>query len=216
MRSAGKSLPPPFVQQPKAAFSPRGAMGRHLSVPFLSAALLLAGCHGSESPTEPAATTVVVRVSGENHFLSPIGLQQILMGGGKGPLVEVPPRSAVEFYRWSGAGAVLNAPFVVLRPSSSDPATFVPWAEVYYSFGLPSPAESDYSIVISLTQDAAGLLSATSSRPDLLQIVRVSYYPGPISHSAERVAYSAHDEATNASRAIRVAPHTSPPLPPEA
>lgn len=177
MRSAANSGPPPSVLQPMVSPSRRDAVGRFLSVPLLSAAFLLAGCHGADSPTEPAATAVVVRVSGESHFSSPVGLQQILYGGGKSPLVTVPPSSAVEFYRWSDAAAVLNAPLVVLRPSSSDPAAYIPWAEVYYSFSLPTPALSDYSIVIRLSPDAGGLLVATSSRPDLLQIARISY-PG--------------------------------------
>lgn len=175
MRSASKFGTPPSVPEAKVAPARRASGRRPLSLSVLSAAFLLAACPGTESPTEPADAAVVVRISGESHFSSPIGLQQILYGGGKSPLVTVPAGSAVEFYRWNGTGAVLNAPFVVLLPSSSDPAVFIPWAEVYYSFSLPTPAESDYSISIGLSRDAGGQLVATSSRPDLLQIARISY-----------------------------------------
>lgn len=183
MTRAGNAAPQGLGLHQQVASTRREAVRRLLLIPILSAAVILAGCHGTESPTEPVATNVTVNVFGENHLSSPIGLQHVLFGGGMNPLLTVAQGGAVELYRWSGVGAILNAPFVVLRPSSSDPATFVPWAEVYYNFSLPTPPQSDYSIVISLSLDQTGLLTATSSRPDLLQIARISYEPGTVSHT---------------------------------
>lgn len=183
MRSAETPGRLSFDPQMMPAFRRGKAERRLLSVLLLSGAALLTACHGSKSPTEPTTPTAVVRILGENHFPSPIGLQHRLYGGGLHPLVTVPPGAAVEFYRWSDAGAVINAPFVVLRQSPSNPAEYFAWADVYYSFSLPDSSQTDVRIVISLTLDATGLLAATSSRPDLLQIVRISYYPGTPSHA---------------------------------
>ncbi len=133
------------------------------------------GCNRATSPTEPTDAHVVVHVLGENRLSAPIRLQQVLVGGPTHAAVDVPQGSAAEFYRWEGVGAVLNAPFLVLGPVPAGSGTYATWAEVQYDFGLPSAPLSEYSVVISLSLDPAGLLSATSSRPDILQIVRVSY-----------------------------------------
>jgi hypothetical protein len=123
--------------------------------------------------------TALLRVDVENRLSSPVGLQQVLFSRAVTPLVVVASGASAEVYRWSVAGSVLNAPLRVLRPESPGASTFVPWAEVLYSFRLSSSGPSDTAVTISLSLDAGGMLAASSSRPELLQISHIEVLGTP-------------------------------------
>lgn len=145
-----------------------------LLVPVLP--ILLSGCTSSETPTEPSSSATVHLV-GQNASASTIGLHKWTGGETLVP-VEVLPGSSVEFQRWHTVGQVHGATLFVFLPSTSGPFPFSLWAQVEYDLAIPSDARANaLTVNVRVSIDPSGSLSATSDRPDVFQVVRVSY-PG--------------------------------------
>jgi hypothetical protein len=137
-------------------------------------AIAATACFRSETPTGPslpASNSGVVHVVGQNASPASLGLTRWTTGQALGP-VEVAPGSTVEMMRWNTR--VQGTMFIVFVPIAEQPH-FRAVAQVEYSVvSVPASRTDEVSPVVRVALDAAGAVTATTDRPDVIEIGRVS------------------------------------------
>jgi hypothetical protein len=149
---------------------------RTLAAPTLAAALALAAsaCFKSETPTGPslpASNSGVVHVVGQNVSGGALGLTRWATGEPLGP-VEVAPGGTVEMMRWNTR--VQGTMFIVFAPIAEQPH-FKAVAQVEYNvLSVPASKTDEISPVVRVARDPSGAVLATTDRPDVIEIGRVT------------------------------------------
>jgi hypothetical protein len=138
------------------------------------AAIAASACFRAETPTGPslpASNSGVVHVVGLNASPGSLGLTRWATGEPLGP-VEVTPGASVEMMRWNTR--VQGAMFIVFVPIAEQPH-FKAVAQVEYNLvAVPAGRADEISPIVRVTRDASGVVTATTDRPDVIELGRVS------------------------------------------
>jgi hypothetical protein len=139
-------------------------------------AFSLTACKDATSPTEPDSKSAV-HVVGQNASGQPMWLPEYVNRTATRP-VSVLPGGTVELCRRSYSNILGDSFFVYRAPNEQ--VLFAIWAEVHYNIRFPSNATpSETTLGLRFLLAPSGELLVTSDRPDVLQVVSVTYpnYP---------------------------------------
>lgn len=149
----------------------RTLTGSAAAVLFAAAA---SACFRTETPTGPSlpsSSSGIVHVVGLNTSPDALGLTRWATGEFLGP-VEVAPGGTVEMMRWNTL--VQGAMFIVFVPIAEQPH-FKAVAQVDYNVvSVPASKSDEIFPVVRVTRDASGAVTATTDRPDVIEIGRVT------------------------------------------